>query len=362
MMAGSGRCNLTHSGEIKDFFNHYGQHGRFLKTALHAFTHLDLVEFFTSRGLRTIIDKNGKVFPFTEKSSDVLEVLMEECSRRKVVVKMDERVTSVKKEGELFVVETAHSEFQCLTLVIATGGLSCPSTGSSGDGYSFARSFQHSIVPLKPSLSPVFIHFYSMTELAGVSLVNKRISLFRDNKKIAEHSGDIGFTHKGLSGPGILDFSRYIQAGDVLNINFLDINPDALRLMILQVMERSGKMSVQTFLKSFDLPRSLARILLEEAGISPDSTMATLTKEFRSILIRNCCEYPFQVERVGGFNMAMVTTGGVSLDEINPLTLESKLIPGLYFAGEVLDIDGDTGGYNLQAAFSTGYLAGSAVY
>jgi hypothetical protein len=239
--------------------------------------------------------------------------------------------------------------------------MSYPTTGSTGDGYHFAKQLGHSVIPPKPSLSPVFIRDYSMASISGVSVQNKAVYLYRANKKISEHCGDIGFTHKGLSGPGILDFSRHILSNDILKVNFLDKKNDEFRNEFIIAAEKDGKTAIQTYLKKFDLPRSLVLLVLQSIKIEPETRLADITKLNRNQVVAAFCEYPFTVEKVGGFNMAMVTAGGVSLEEVNPKTMESKLVPGLYFAGEVLDIDGDTGGYNLQAAFSMGYLAGQSI-
>jgi predicted Rossmann fold flavoprotein len=239
--------------------------------------------------------------------------------------------------------------------------MSYPATGSTGDGYHFAKQLGHSVVPPKPSLSPVMVKDYGMASISGVSVQEKPVYLYRGNKKIGEHRGDIGLTHKGLSGPGILDFSRHIVSGDILKVNFIDIKADEFRNELISASVKGGKTAIQTYLKRFDLPRSLVLLILESINIEPECRLADITKVQRNLLVTSFSEFPFIVDKVGGFNMAMVTAGGVSLNEINPKTMESKLVTGLYFAGEVLDIDGDTGGYNLQAAFSMGYLVGKSI-
>jgi len=361
LISGTGRCNLTHDCKLSDFFNHYGENHRFLKTALHSFTNTDLIRFFNGHGLETVVDKNGKVFPSSQKAQDVLQVLVKVCNRNNVEIACNQQVIEVKKTEAGFEVKTNSGIFQSKYLVITTGGMSYPTTGSTGDGYHFAKQLGHSVVPPKPSLSPVFIRDYSMASISGVSVQDKSVYLYRANKKIKENRGDIGFTHKGLSGPGILDFSRHILSNDVLKVNFSDINPDEFRITLIKATEKEGKTAIQTYLKKFDLPRSLVLLILQSIKINPETRLAEITKTQRNQLVSAFCEFPFTVEKVGGFNMAMVTAGGVSLEEVNPKTMESKLIPGLYFAGEVLDIDGDTGGYNLQAAFSMGYLVGKSV-
>lgn len=358
LISGTGRCNLTHDCKLSDFFDHYGENHRFLKSALHGFTNFDLIRFFEEHGLETVVDKNSKVFPASQKAQDVLQVLIDVCTINKVQIACNQQIIEVARTEAGFEIKTSSGMFQSKYLVITTGGMSYPTTGSTGDGYHFAKQLGHSVVPPKPSLSPVFIRDYSMASISGVSVQNKAVYLYRANKKISETRGDIGFTHKGLSGPGILDFSRHILSGDILKVNFIDIRTDDFRNELIKASEKEGKTAIQTYLKKFDLSRSLVLLILKSINMEPETRLAEITKINRNQLVAAFCEYPFTVEKVGGFNMAMVTAGGVSLDEVNPKTMESKLIPGLFFAGEVLDIDGDTGGYNLQAAFSMGYLAG----
>jgi predicted Rossmann fold flavoprotein len=361
LIAGSGRCNLTHKGDISSFFNHYGNNSRFLKTALLSFNNEDLIHFFETHHLKTYTDKNDKVFPDSDRSTDVLDILLDVCKENGVILKSGQMVTEVRSAEGYFFIKTSDNEYQCKHLIIATGGKSYPKTGSTGDGYTFARQLRHTIIAPKPSLTPVFIRNFSMVELSGVTLPDVPVYLYRDNKKINEHRGDICFTHKGLSGPGILDFSRYFENKDVLKINFAKVNQDEFRTQFLETAEKEGKILLKTFIKKFDIPNSLAELVLNNLGISPGETMAHITKVQRNQIIPAFCEHPFPIDYVGGYEMAMVTSGGVSLTEVSSKSMESKLVPGLYFIGEVLDIDGDTGGYNLQAAFSTAYLASQSI-
>lgn len=361
LISGTGRCNLTHDCKLSDFFDHYGENFRFLKSALYEFTNTDLVQFFEDRGMETVTDKNGKIFPASQKAHDVLQVLLKSCDKEKIEIACNQPVQEIETIGGHFFVKTHTTVFESNFLVIATGGMSYPATGSTGDGYHFAKFLGHSIVPPKPSLSPVIIKDYLMASISGVSVQNRLVYLYRANKKIGEHRGDIGFTHKGLSGPGILDFSRQILSGDVLKVNFTDVKADDFRTELIRTSEKEGKTAIQTYLKKYEMARSLVLLILNSVNIDPEWRMADITKSQRTQLVSAFCEFPFTVEKVGGFNMAMVTAGGVSLEEVNSKTMESKLIAGLYFAGEVLDIDGDTGGYNLQAAFSMGYLVGQQI-
>jgi len=357
LIAGQGRCNFTHVGRISDFFEHYGDNANFIKYALKKYTNNDVIEYFSSRGLEITEDKNGKLFPQSGKSSDILQILIKECKKKGHQLNLNEEVKGVKFNDAIFHINTVKSSYSAKKLIIATGGMSYPATGSTGDGYVFAKSFGHHILPPKPSLSPVFVKNYTFQELAGISLKDCQVSIYRENKKIRSHTGDIGFTHKGLSGPGIIDFSRYIQAGDLLKLNICGISMDDFNKHFLNAVRDNGKSTVQIFLKQFEIPKSLIQNLLMLLKVEPAEKIGNITKELRKSIIEQFCELSFEVERIGGFNVAMATSGGVFLDEVSPKTMESKLQVGLFFAGEVLDIDGDTGGYNLQAAFSTGYMA-----
>ena len=343
MIAGSGRCNLTHKGDIRDFFDHYGNNSRFLKTALLECNNVQLVHFFESLNLKTYTDKNNKVFPDSDNSADVLNILSHACRKNNVILKSGQTVSEVRYDEEIFNVKTPDQEYQSNHLIIASGGKSYPKTGSTGDGYTFAKQLGHTVISPKPSLTPVFIHNFPLAELSGVTLPNVTVYLYRDNKKKNEHKGDIVFTHKGISGPGILDFSRYFEPNDVLKINFAKVNQDEFKLKLLEATEKEGKILVKTFLKKFDIPNSLIELLLKNLGIDQGINIACVTKIQRNQIIQSFCEHSFPIDSVGGYEMAMVTAGGISLAEISSKTMESKIVPGLYFAGEVMDIDGDTG-------------------
>jgi predicted Rossmann fold flavoprotein len=303
------------------------------------------------------IEKKGKIFPASENSRDVLNLLLNECLLKKVSIRYNEQVKNINLTGRGFSIQTGKDSYLCRNLVIATGGKSYPLTGSNGDGYDLARQLGHTIEKPKPALTPVYIKEYRFAELSGISLSNRKIIIVRDNQKQQKGEGSIGFTHWGLSGPGILDLSRYIEANDTLIINLIDENPESLRNAIIEAAGNDKKMSVRKFLKTYALPDSLITLLLGGLKVEPSMHIADISKALRNNIIQTFCEYPFIVQRTGDFNIAMATKGGVSLKEVTTKTMESKLVQKLYFAGEVLDIDGDTGGYNIQAAFSTGFLA-----
>ncbi|WP_067077318.1 BaiN/RdsA family NAD(P)/FAD-dependent oxidoreductase [Methanoculleus horonobensis] len=358
LVAGSGQCNITHDGEIADFLSHYGDHGAFLRPALMNFTNRDLARFFAGRGLRMETEPGGKVFPETRKSADVLAVLLAECAARGVEVRSSDPVLAVERDDDGFLVTTKTGTTRVGTLVIATGGASYPVTGSTGDGYAFARALGQPVTETAPALAPVYVEDYLFADLAGISFQNLTLSVYRDGKRARQHTGDLLFTHTGLSGPGILDLSRAVRPGDVLRVAFLSgATSEEVRKRLADAVAAGGARQVKTVLSGLPLPERFVRRLLDLAGVSAEETCAHLGKKARNALAASIAEFPFRVARLGGFNEAMATRGGVALEGINPKTMASKIVPNLYCIGEVLDIDGDTGGYNLQAAFSTAALA-----
>ncbi len=362
LITGSGQCNLTHDGDIAEFFSHYGDHGPFLRPALRGFTNRDLVTFFEEHELPLHVDPGGKIFPVSRKASDVLDVLLSECARQGVEVICGQAVRRVSSGDGRFCVETGKAMYQADALVIATGGASYPVTGSSGDGYILARELGHTVTKIAPALTPVIVQDYPFADLAGISFENLPLSLFRDGKKIRQLTGDLLFTHTGLSGPGILDLSRFILPGDILKVSFFPGTDQAgVGKQVTDAIAASGTRQVKTVLSGLPLPERLVKRLLELAGVAPDLTCSQLPRRVRLEIIASLTGHSFTVLRLGGFGEAMVTRGGVALRDINPKTMESKIAPGLYIIGELLDIDGDTGGYNLQAAFSSGMLAARSI-
>ncbi|QSZ66240.1 NAD(P)/FAD-dependent oxidoreductase [Methanofollis aquaemaris] len=362
LITGTGQCNLTHTGEVAGFFDHYGDHGKFLRPALRGFTNRNLVAFFEERGLSTVTEPNGKIFPASRKAADVLSLLLEECRRMGVEIRCDEAVEEVAATEKGFTVRTGPSSYHADALVVATGGATYPSTGSSGDGYAMARALGHTVTAIAPALAAVEVRAHPFADLAGISFEDLSISLFRENKKVREQTGDLLFTHSGLSGPGILHLSRYITAGDVLRISFLPgMTRESLVGDLVEKTASNGNRLVRTILNDYPLPERFIRKLLEAAGVAADLTSAHLDKKARNRIITHLIEWPLTVQALSGLDEAMVTRGGVSLDEVDQKSMASKLVPDLYFIGEVLDIDGDTGGYNLQAAFSTGFSAARAI-
>jgi len=362
LLAGSGQCNFTHTGTIHDFLSHYGAHGKFLKPALFSFSNQALIEFFSLHGLTAESDGNGKVFPGTRRSADVLAVLLNECRKRGVDLHCSEPVTGVARTAEGFEITTAKTRYHSKVLVITTGGASYPGSGSAGDGFRFSASLGQPLTDIAPALTPLQVQEFPFTALSGMSFEDMHFSVWREGRKIADRRGDVLFTHVGLSGPGILDASRDIRAGDTVKLSFAgNLKQADFAADLIKRIESHRSWNLSTLLAAYPIPERLNRKLIVLSGISPDLKCAHLSAVQRSKLILNCTEFPLTVAAIGDFSVAMVTRGGIALDQVNPKTMESKIIPGLFFAGEVLDIDGDTGGYNIQAAFSTGFLAGVSI-
>ncbi len=363
LMTGAGQCNITQAGNIKDFLNHYGENKNFIRSSLYKFNNNDLINFFRKRSIDFVTNDQGKIFPKSYNAADILNTLLNECRELGVDIIANEAVLNVGSTKEnTFLIETKENEYICNSLVIATGGQSYPSSGSSGDGYHFASSLGHSISSPVPALTPLHIKNYCFSELAGISLSDLKLSLWRQNKLVMRWSGDLLFTHNGLSGPGILNFSRYIKAGDLIKLHLVNVDNEAvLTNVLLEKINENGKLLLKNILKDFSLPQRLINKLMELANIPHDRKATYLNKENRTQLVKQLYSLPLEVERLGNFNVAMVTSGGVDLNEVNKKTMESRLRTNLYVVGEVLDIDGDTGGYNLQAAFSTAFLAANSI-
>ncbi|HOV12769.1 MAG TPA: NAD(P)/FAD-dependent oxidoreductase [Spirochaetota bacterium] len=362
LISGSGKCNITHKGDSKNFIDHYGDKKNFVKHSLLNFKNIDLINFFEERNLKMVEMNDGKIFPKTLKSTDVLNILLNECKKLGVTINYNESVETINKTDNGFKIKTDNKIFHSKSVIIATGGKSYPLTGSTGDGYNIASKLGHNVTEVSPSLTSITIKDYKFKDCSGVSLTDVKINLYRNNKKIKETVGDVLFTHKGLSGPGILDFSRYIKANDIIKIKLINnVDREDFEKRILFDMGSNGKKTLKKCITQFEIPESIVIKIFEIYNISIDLILAELDKKTRKLIVDLLFDFPFEVNNLGDFNEAMATRGGINTDEINPRSMESKIFPDLYFAGEVIDVDGDTGGYNLQFAFSSGALAGKSI-
>ncbi|WP_245619281.1 NAD(P)/FAD-dependent oxidoreductase [Methanogenium cariaci] len=365
-ITGAGRCNLTHTGTMADFVSHYGgDGGKFLRPALMNFKNTDLLAFFRERGIPFTADENGKYFPQRRHGKGCPLRLMAECMRAGIEIRCGgESVQTIKPTNDLFTVSSEDATYTAEQVVLATGGASYPATGSTGDGYTLADRLGLPVTETGPALAAVLIRDYPFRDLTGISFDDVPLSLYRDSKKTRQVTGDIILTVNGISGPpGALHISRYVRPGDSLHVGFVTgTNEESARKDLAAVIAGGKNRQVKTVLAETGIPIRFLIRLLELSGIPRDATCAHLTKTDRNTLIRYLTDFPFTVKGTEGYATAMATRGGVARDAIRQKTMEAKEVPGLFCIGEVLDIDGgDTGGYNLQAAFSTAALAAKAM-
>ena len=359
LISGSGQCNLTHTGDIADFFDHYGENYNFLMGPLYSYDNQKLMNFFKNRGIKFRKARGGKIFPESNQAEDILNVLLRETEKRGIKIIYNSAVEKVEIKNDFFQIKSSGQIYQSKYFLLAAGGKSFPKTGSTGDGFQLARNLGHNIIEPRPALAPVVIKNYQFKMLSGISLRNKRVSLWRQGQLLKSWNDDLLLTHRGLSGPGIINYSRYMQQGDLIKIKLLKYSRKELEKDLLKRIEREGRLNLLNLLIKYPLAQRLIEKILEIADIDGSQNAAHLKKEQRREIIELFSNLEFEIKNLADFNQSMVTKGGIDLSEINPQNMESRLIANFFAAGEVLDIDGDTGGYNLQAAFSTAFAAGS---
>ncbi len=366
-ITGKGRCNLTNNSDVENFINNIPNNPYFLYSALYGFTSEDTVKFFNSMGVDTKVERGNRVFPTSDKAEDIARALEKYMNKNKVKIYKNSRVESIIVENNkvkgirLFNKKEYYSD----AVIITTGGLSYPATGSTGDGYKFAKNCGHTVTKLVPSLVPLCVKEKWCADLMGLSLKNVSITLKDKNNKIVyEDFGEMLFTHFGVSGPIILSASCHIAGKNEEFKMYIDIKPAiALKTLDLRILRDFEKNINKNFINSLDelLPKKLIPVIVKLCGIDECKKVHDITKDERKKLCTVIKSLPITITKSHSFDDAVITRGGVNVDEINPSTMESKLIKGLYFAGEIIDCDAYTGGYNLQIAFSTGYAAGNNV-
>jgi len=362
LITGQGRCNITNTAELPDFIKHFGDKQRFVKKCLYSFSSMDLINLLSSEGLNTICRGDGKVFPESERSADVLKQLLMLCNKSYTNFRFSNRICSISHESKTFTVKSEEG-LSCRSpkLLLASGGFTFPSTGSRGDGFRLAASLGHNIITPRPSLTAIISREEDFSSCAGISL-DAGTALYREGRKLTGRRGALLFTHLGLSGPLIIDNSREMMSGDRLEVNLLpEITEAELGALFLDYCENQGRNRVKTFFTGLSLPDRLTAAVFSRIGITPDKKAAEVTKKQRSSLIHAFTGLTFHIKQLEGKKKAMCTAGGVDTAEIKPSTMESKIITGLYFAGEVIDVDGDSGGYNLQFAFSSASAAAESI-
>ncbi|MCJ7717775.1 MAG: NAD(P)/FAD-dependent oxidoreductase [Anaerolineales bacterium] len=368
LLTGKNRCNLTNTASVPDALEHFNEGGRFLTQLFYRYYANDLRQFFTDLRLPTVEQRGGRVFPKSEKAQDVLETLLSWIRSSGVEMVTDTAVSELQIQGgKISRVVTQLNTYQAPAVILATGGKSYPGTGSTGDGFAFARRSGHKIIPLRPALVPIITSGDTAQKLQGLSLKNVSASVWVNNKKLTQMFGEMMFTHFGLSGPVILSLSRqivnYLQGKNHVEIK-VDLKPaldhTALETRLLRDIQTQGRKQFSSMLEGL-LPKKMILICSEQIGVPLDKKLSQISGEERKKLRHWLKEdFKFSISGHKGFEHAIITAGGVDTSEVNPETMESKIIQGLYFGGEILDVDADTGGYNLQAAFSTGWAAGKA--
>ena len=365
LITGKGRCNITNADpNPRSFLDHFGKQGKYLYSVLNSFGTEDAINFFNERGLPMKVERGNRVFPESDSAPDVLEVLIDYVKKNggriktgfdiKNLARDNSRITGITSDGYSIEAEN---------YILCTGGKSYPGTGSTGAGYDFARRTGHTVIEPRPSLVPVILAEKWCGEVEGLSLRNVSVSLIQNEKKIADEFGEALFTSNGMSGPVIIDLSRKIK--DLLPPARLEISIDlkpALEHKTLdgRIQRDFAEYPTRQFKNSLGklLPASMIPVIIRLSGIDPQKTVSHLTRDERKNIVNLLKDLRVHVKGIGGFEHAIITAGGVSLDEIDMRTMRSRLIENLFFAGEVIDIDGPTGGFNLQVCWSTGYCAG----
>ena len=381
LITGKGRCNLTNVAPLEEFIEHFSPDGRFLRSAFTRFFTDELIEFLEKLGVETVLERGERIYPVSNDAQDVVDALTYWVQKNGSIMRTHAKVERLLVEDKRIVGvqvanppgsapqtkskgKSASTVYRAKSVIIATGGASYPGTGSTGDGYGLAEAVGHTIIPIRPALVPLETPGKIAPRLQGLSLRNVNARLMVDGKKQAEAFGEMLFTHFGLSGPIILSLSRKVV--DALRANHeveisIDLKPaldDAkLDARLMRDFDTHGKRHFRTLLQDL-LPRKLIQVCIDLTGIPADKRAHQITSAERKRLRTWLKDFRFQISGHRSFAQAIVTAGGVSTREVNPRSMASLIVDGLYFAGEVLDLDADTGGYNLQAAFSTGWLAG----
>lgn len=371
LITGKGRCNITNTAPLSEFLSHVHPSGNFLRPAFSMFFSEEMISHLNRHGLQTLTERGNRVFPKGNKAADVVKALTSWLGKNKLDFIKDARVKELmfnndSVTGVIYEKEGETIEIRAKSIIVCTGGKSYPATGSSGDGYNFAEQAGHSIIPLRQSLVPLVTVGETASKLQGLSLKNVNVSLWINDKKATSEFGEMLFTHFGLSGPIILTLSR--MAVDALSSNSkveisIDLKPaldeQKLDLRLVRDLNENGKKTIGTIFKQW-LPSSLIPVFMEQLKLDSSKECHQLNAKDRKKIMLLMKNFRFKISSPRSFKEAIVTAGGINTSEVDKNTMESKIVKNLYFAGEVLDLDGDTGGYNLQIAWSTGWLAGKS--
>ncbi len=370
-ITGKGRCNITNASDLDNIFSNIVTNKKFLYSAFYTFTNDQVIDFFEELGLRTKVERGNRVFPVSDKSSDVISFLSNELKRLSInlVLKTKvERINISDKEKKVQSVTLDNKNtIKADKIIVATGGNSYQTTGSNGDGYKLLKDLGHTINDIYPALVPLEVKEDNIKQLQGLSLKNIEASLIIGKKVVYKEFGEMLFTHFGVSGPALLSGSSYITKdlakGNLVKLS-IDLKPALTEKQLDdRILRDFSELTNKDYKNSLDklLPKKLIPIVIERSEINPNKKVNEITKEERRQLIETIKNFSFTISKTRGFNEAIITKGGINVNEINPANMESKIVSGLFVIGELLDIDALTGGYNLQVAWSTGYLAGISV-
>ena len=376
LITGKGRCNITNSAEMKEFILNIPRNGKFLYSSFQNFTNIDIINFLKRNGLEVKYERGKRVFPVTDKSIDVLNCFIKELKKLNVDIKLNSEVTEIEtKNGEITGIYLSNGEIiKASKVILATGGKSYSATGSDGSGYKLAKKLGHTITDIKPSIIPLLAEKSLCQKLQGLSLKNVKIKIKdkSNNKLIYEDFGEMLFTHFGVSGPTILSSSAHLityeNVDNLLEKNqivlYIDLKPalseEELDTRILRDFEEFKNKNFKNSLSKL-LPQKIIDTIIKISKINPEKKVNEITKEERKRLVFLLKNFEVIIKGFRPIDEAIVTSGGISTKEINPKTMESKIIKGLFFAGEIIDVDAYTGGFNLQIAYSTGFTAGKSI-
>ncbi|MFO0819166.1 MAG: NAD(P)/FAD-dependent oxidoreductase [Pirellulales bacterium] len=365
LMSGGTRCNLTHDTDNRGIVQAYGVPGRFLHSALAALSVRASIQLFEAEGVYTKAEETGKVFPQSDRAADVLEALLDRFKRSGATLATEEPLLELQLAESQFIAKTTRREIRVRRVIVTTGGQSYPGSGTTGDGYRFATTLGHGLIPPRPALVPLTTHAAWVLDLKGITLPDVTLSVWEKGKRLAQRRSSLLFAHFGLTGPAALDVSRVVSGHArpsdlVAEVDLLpDLNEERVVERWRESLADAGRKTLATLLGQW-FPQRIADVVLAQAGVPPDRKAAEHGKEERQRIAHTIKRLPIPLSGTLGFKKAEVTAGGVPLEEVDSRTMQSKRVPGLYFAGEVLDLDGPIGGYNFQAAWSTGWLAGSS--
>lgn len=363
-ITGKGRCNITNASDNQNIMANTKRNPKFLYSALNNFDSNATISFIESMGIKTKIERGARVFPVSDKSSDILKAFTTLLKESKVDVRLNSCVEKIEKTDNGFIVEANGRKEAFDAVVLATGGASYPQTGSTGDGYKFAKELGHTVTDIHPSLVPFETEETWPSDLSGLSLKNVTLNVFKNNKKVYSELGEMLFTHFGVSGPLVLSASSYVSDSPQGVKLFIDLKPglthEELDRRLIRDLQKNNRRIFANSLNEL-LPMSLIPVIIELSNIEPTISSSDITKKMRQELCNLLKALPLTVKGTRDMKEAIITRGGVKVSEINASTMASKKVEGLYFAGELIDVDALTGGYNLQIACSTGVLAGKSI-